>query len=106
MNAPCILLILNKIPGTLKNVIVFGYPPMTYSPLLAKQYFPRQRQPALTDTRGCQKRSTVLSEPKFGPSNQKFLDPPLLPHCNFKNNGHGTPGRFGFAFTVIEVTEI
>ena len=42
-NARCILP-LNKIPGILKNVIVFGY-----SPLLAKQYFPRERRPALTE---------------------------------------------------------
>ena len=31
------------------NVIVFGYPPMICSPLLAKQYFLRQRRPAFTD---------------------------------------------------------
>ena len=33
-------------PGILKNVIVFGYPLMICSPLLAKQCFPRQRRPA------------------------------------------------------------
>ena len=26
----------------------------------------------------CHKKSSVLSEPKFGPPNKKFLDPPLL----------------------------
>ena len=33
----------------------FGYPPVICSPLLAKQYFPRQRRPAITDweTGGC-----------------------------------------------------
>ena len=38
----------------IRNVIVFGYPPMICSPLLAKQSFPRQRRPAFTDleTRG------------------------------------------------------
>ena len=41
--AHCILP-LNLIPGILKNVIVFGYPSMICLPLLAKQYFPRQRQ--------------------------------------------------------------
>ena len=32
-----------------QNVIVFGYPPTICSPLLTKQYFPRQRRPAFTD---------------------------------------------------------
>ena len=39
-----------KIKGIFKNVIGFlGYPAMICSPLLAKQYFPRQRQLAFTD---------------------------------------------------------
>ena len=55
-------------------------------PLLAKQYFLCQRWLAFTDweTRGhlCEKQllqnsSTVLSEPKFGPPDEKFLDSPL-----------------------------
>ena len=33
----------------IQNVIVFEYPPMNCSPLLAKQSLPRQRRPAFTD---------------------------------------------------------
>ena len=37
----------------IQNVIVFEYPPMNCSPLLAKQSFPRQRRPAFTDWETC-----------------------------------------------------
>ena len=37
----CCILPLNWIPGIFKNLIVFGYPPVTSPPLLANQYSPR-----------------------------------------------------------------
>ena len=61
-----------------QNVIVFEYPPMNCSPLLAKQSLPREKHVAFFVRSNLrQKRSTVLSEPKFGPPSQKFQDPPL-----------------------------
>ena len=62
-------------------------PPMICSPLLTKQYLYcansarvhrlRNTWSSLWEVICHNKSSTVLSEPKFGPSNQKFLDPPL-----------------------------
>ena len=53
----------------IKNVIVFGYPPMICSPLITKQYFPCHRlrnKCSSMKSNLPQKSSTVPSTPKFG----------------------------------------
>ena len=72
----------------IKNVIVFGYPPMICSPLITKQYFPchrlRNKWSSLRSNLP-QKSSTVPSAPKFGPPQSKIPgSAPDMPFHTFR----------------------
>ena len=73
----CTIFVTNKRGGCLFQGCIF----YDYNPSKGKQPRNYNVQPRLVGSRGfggeviCLKR--VLSEPKFGPPNQKFLDPPL-----------------------------
>ena len=72
----------------IKNVIVFGYPPMICSPLITKQYFPCHRlRNKLSSLRSNlpQESSTVPSAPKFGPPQSKIpWSAPDMPFHTFR----------------------